>query len=71
MSEFESSGFLYKLKIMPRDISESEVHLKTLIKAPTNVTDCDFQSWSEQFPCLYQGMQCTLGEVELRSLIHE
>lgn len=55
---------------MPCDIFQSEVHLRTLIKAPTSVTDCDFQSWSEQFPCRYRGMQCTVGEVELGSVMH-
>lgn len=68
--EFESSGFLCKFQIMPCDIFQSEVHLRTLIKVPASVTGCDFQSLSEQFPCLHQGMQCTLGEVELRSVIH-
>lgn len=65
--EFESSGFLCKFQIMP---FQSEVHLRTLIKVPASVTGCDFESLSEQFPCLHQGMQCTLGEVELCSVIH-
>lgn len=52
--DLRQADFYLKCKIIPCDMFQSETHyyLRNFIKIPASIGDCDFQSWSERFPCL-------------------